>query len=185
MRAFLALLLSMMVSLAAGGTDEPPVSEPTILELRLEIEGRGDLVIRLRPDAAPRTVARIVELAKAGFYDGQRFFRVVRSPRPYLVQVGDPNSRTRPMDDPSLGTSGSGRLLPFERSPLPNVRGAVGLATLPGRPGTGDSQFYILLADSRFLDGSYTVFGMVTSGFEVLDSIQLGDRIARAKVVLR
>lgn len=151
--------------------------------LRVQIEGKGEVVIFMDAAKAPQAVARIRSLASDGFYDGQRFFRVVRQPRPFLVQVGDPNSRTKPMDDPSLGTYQSGTRVPFENSGLKNVRGAVGLARLAENRNSGDSQFYILLDDAPFLDGQYTVFGRVVSGMEVVDKIELGDKVRSVTVV--
>jgi cyclophilin family peptidyl-prolyl cis-trans isomerase len=76
-----------------------------------------------------------------------------------------------------MGSGGSGARVPYEDSGLPNDTGYVGLSTLPRDRDSGDSQFYILLGPSRFLDGQYTVFGRVTQGMDVVRSIQLGDRI--------
>lgn len=170
---------------ALGATPSPGAvqlqAQPGSL-LILDIEDRGTVVIQLELDRAPRTTAQIADLARDGFYDDQRFFRVAREPRPFLVQTGDPNSRTRPMNDPTLGENGSGTRIAYEDSGLPNERGAVGLATLPNDRNSGDSQFYILMSSARFLDGQYTVFGTVIEGMDVVDRIELGDRIVRASV---
>lgn len=151
-----------------------PQNRPT---MTLEVEGRGRIVIEMYPDKAPKTVAHIQGLVRRGFYDGQRFFRVITEPRPYLIQTGDPASRTQAMDSANMGSGGSGARVPYEDSGLPNDTGYVGLSTLPRDRDSGDSQFYILLGPSRFLDGQYTVFGRVTQGMDVVRSIQLGDRI--------
>jgi len=150
----------------------------------LEIEARGTLFIKLHTKEAPKTTAHIVELARKGFYDGQRFYRVVKQPRPYLVALGDPDSKdARNLDSPSIGQKGSGIRVPYEDSGYKNESGAVGLSTLPRDRNSGDSQFYILLAPSRFLDGSYTVFGRVVAGLDVLNKIERGDVVVRCMVL--
>jgi len=151
--------------------------------LRVVIEGRGEFIIRLRDDKAPQAAGRIQSLAKDGFYDGQRFFKVVKQPKPFLVQLGDPNSKTKAMDDPSLGTYQSGTRIPYENSGLKHERGSVGLARLSENRNSGDSQFYIMLDSAPFLDGQYTVFGSVVSGMDVVNRIELGDRVARVQAI--
>ena len=150
--------------------------------LVLEIEGKGRIVIKLHSAEAPRTTAHIAELASQRFYDGQRFFKVIRSPRPFLAQIGDPDSRTKEMNDPTLGTKGSGKRIPFEDSGFKHSVGSVGLARLPENRDSGDSQFYILLGQAGFLDGNYTVFGQVVQGMELLPKLELGDRVSTARV---
>ncbi len=161
---------------------KPVLSKPTELELKLSIEGRGEVVIRLLAQEAPKTVQHIVQLVKSGFYTDLRFHRVDKIPKPYLVQVGDPQSKSGNLDDPAMGTQGSGMTVPFEDSGRANVGGAVGLAHLVRDSDSGDSQFYILLGPSKFLDGHYTVFGEVVSGMAVVDHIQKGDRITSASI---
>lgn len=151
--------------------------------IRVSIEGKGDVIIRLAEDKAPQATARIRKLAADGFYDAQRFFKVVRQPKPFLVQCGDPNSRSKSMDDSSLGTYSSGVKVPYENSGLKHERGAVGLARLADNKNSGDSQFYIMLDSAPFLDGQYTVFGSVVSGMDVVNRIELGDKISRVSVV--
>jgi peptidylprolyl isomerase len=167
----LAILLLTASALAQDGA-----------RLRLEIEGKGAVVIRLYPDKAPKAVGQIVKLAKSGFYDGLRFHRADRTPRPYLVQVGDPQSRSGNLDAGDMGTHGTGARIPFEDTGLRNVAGAVGLARLGQDRDSGDSQFYVMLGSQGFLDGNYTVFGQVTDGMEVVRKIEKGDRIAKATV---
>lgn len=150
----------------------------------IDIENRGRVVIALHTQQAPRTTQRIIALARDDFYNGQTFYRVVREPKPFLIQTGDPASKTRPASDPSLGTGGSGTRIPYEDSGFPNVEGAVGLSTLPGDRDSGDSQFYILLSEARFLDGNYTVFGRVIEGMDVVRSVQLGDKVTSVTIVV-
>jgi len=155
----------------------------TVLELT--IENRGEVFIDLETRLAPLATARIITLARQGFYDGQRFFKVITSPRPYLVQTGDPLSKTLPMDDERLG-SGRSELskVPFEETHLPHSSGCVVLATVDGNRDSGDCQFYILLADySRLLQGTGTVFGRVVVGLETVEKIRLGDKILSAQIL--
>lgn len=153
------------------------------VKLVLDVAGKGKVEITLAPDKAPKTCEHLVQLAQSGFYSGQKFIKAVKSPKPFLVQFGDPNSRTKPMDDPELGKTGSGKQIPYEDSGLPNVRGAVGLSTLPKDRNSGDSIFYVSLAENRFLDGKYTVFGHVTKGIEVVDKVEVGDEVSSVTVV--
>lgn len=174
MRRLFALLLVFAFAVFAAAQNGP--------SLRLEIEGKGTVVIRLYPDKAPKAVTHIAKLAKDGFYDGLRFHRADRTPRPYLVQVGDPQSRSGNLDAADMGTHGTGVKIAYEDSGLPNVAGAVGLARLGQDRDSGGSQFYVLLAPQRFLDGNYTVFGQITEGMDVVKAIVKGDRIVKATV---
>jgi peptidyl-prolyl cis-trans isomerase B (cyclophilin B) len=181
-RLFLSLLLALGILSIASAQGYRPQSGETVL--RLQIEGRGDIYIRLFTKEAPKTTSHIINLARRGFYDGQRFHRVVRSPRPFLVQMGAPSSRTKGMDDPSLATEGSGTRIPYENSGVShNAEGIVSLAAQQGDRDSGDSQFFILLAPSTFLDGNYTSFGRVVQGLEILRQIEKGDRVVSATIL--
>lgn len=180
MRAlFLTLLLSFLT--AALGQDFSP--QPGETYLKLVVEGRGTIWIQLFTKEAPLTTKRIIELTQQGFYDGQRFFEVARKPRPYMARIGDPNSRTKPMDDKSLGSYSTGTKIPYENSGMKHVEGAVGLSRLPQDKDTGDCQFYIMLDKHGFLDGNYTVFGQVVSNLNLLKSLEVGDRVTTATIV--
>ena len=122
----------------------------------------GKVVIELRPDKAPKTVARMRELATSGFFDGLTIVRVAPGP---VVQAGDPKFD---------GTGGSGQTIKAEFNDLLHVRGAVGMAR-DEDPDSADSQFYICLAARPHLDGHYTVFGQVVSGMELIDKMEPGD----------
>ncbi|HVA16062.1 MAG TPA: peptidylprolyl isomerase [Stellaceae bacterium] len=122
---------------------------------------KGRVVIELRPDIAPNTVARIKELTRAGFYNGLAFHRVIDG---FMAQTGDPRGD---------GTGGSGKKLKAEFSSARFVRGTVGMARASD-PDSADSQFFICFAPAPFLDGKYTVFGQVTSGMEFVDAIKRG-----------
>jgi peptidyl-prolyl cis-trans isomerase B (cyclophilin B) len=151
--------------------------------MKVAVEGKGDIVIKLYTKEAPKACNHIMALIKQGFYDGQRFFRVTRSPRPYIAQAGDPASRNG-VDDPTIGSGGTGARIPYEDSGHSNVKYAVGLAAVLSKDrDSGDSQFYIVLGDgNKFLDGSYTVFGMVTSGQDVVDKLEKGDKITSVTI---
>jgi peptidylprolyl isomerase len=123
----------------------------------------GSVTIRLRPDLAPAHVARIVELSKEGFYDGVVFHRVIDG---FMAQGGDPT-----------GTGGGGSTkpnLPAEFSPAPHKRGVCSMART-NNPNSANSQFFICLADSNFLDNQYTVWGEVTGGMEHIDALPKGE----------
>jgi cyclophilin family peptidyl-prolyl cis-trans isomerase len=135
----------------------------------------GSVTIALRPDLAPNHVARIKELARDGFYDGVVFHRVIDG---FMAQTGDPTG---------TGTGGSGRKLKAEFSREAHVRGTCSMARAQS-PDSADSQFFICFAPARFLDGQYTVWGMVSQGMEAVDRIRRGepvenpDRIVSLKV---
>ena len=106
------------------------------LENTLYLETKdGRVVIEMRPDLAPKHVARIKELARQKFYDGITFHRVIDG---FMVQTGDPDGD---------GTGGSGQNLPPEFSSEKHVRGVVSMARAAS-PASADSQFFIMLGDS-------------------------------------
>jgi len=130
--------------------------------LIMELEG-GPVTIKLRPDLAPKHVARIKELAREGFYDGVVFHRVI--PR-FMAQGGDPTGS---------GMGGSDKPnLPAEFSREPHARGTASMARSQN-PGSANSQFCICNADAKFLDGQYTVWGEVTEGMEHVDALPVGE----------
>jgi peptidylprolyl isomerase len=123
---------------------------------------KGPVLIELRPDLAPGHVARIKELTRQGFYDGVKFHRVIDG---FMAQTGDPKGN---------GTGGSGRKLKAEFSQEKHVRGTVSMARAQD-PDSGDSQFFICLADAPHLNRQYTVWGKVIEGMENIDAIQKGE----------
>jgi peptidylprolyl isomerase len=129
--------------------------------LKLELD-TGPVTIRLRPDLAPGHVARISELANAGFYDGLSFHRVIPG---FMAQGGCPNG---------TGMGGSGKKLKAEFNTQPHVRGICSMARAQD-PNSGDSQFFIVFDDARFLDKQYTVWGEVVEGMENVDALPKGE----------
>jgi cyclophilin family peptidyl-prolyl cis-trans isomerase len=169
----LAVALVFLVLASLTGADAQGKS-PTLL---MTMEGGGQVTIELWPDVAPNHVKNFVDLAKQGFYDGQRVHRV--EPK-FVVQFGDPGSKTKPMNDPTMGTGGSGKKVKAEFNKRPFDRGVLGMARTDD-PDSASSQVYLMLGDAHFLNGQYTAFGKVTKGMEVVDKIKVGDRITSIK----
>ncbi|AKF11450.1 Peptidyl-prolyl cis-trans isomerase [Sandaracinus amylolyticus] len=172
-RAALELLAEAGVAPPDGEPAAPPrpLDAPSIAAApqgRVVLDtDRGEVVIELWTDRAPTTVARFVELVRAGFYDGLTFHRVVPA---FVVQGGDPRGD---------GYGGPGWSQRCEDHRATYDRGVVGMA-LAGRD-TGGSQFFITHSPQPHLDARYTAFGRVTSGMDAVDRIQPGDHIRRAR----
>ena len=130
---------------------------------------KGDITLTLDGTAAPLHVANLVKLARAGYYDGVKFHRVVAG---FVIQAGDPTG---------TGSGGPGYKINFETSPLKHVQGALGMART-NDPNSAGSQFYITLAPTPSLDGSYVVFGTTAAGTEVVESIREGDVITSVEI---
>ncbi len=159
---------------------------------------------------APVTAGNFADLVERGFYNGLTFHRVVREPQPFVVQGGDPKGdgtggftdsvtkkpRNVPLEiklidkDPTQKTTpiygqGWGQQSGKSNPPvaLSHKRGAIAMARSQ-MPNSASSQFYFALSDDiGFLDGDYAVFGYVTKGMEVVDTIKQGDKIESAKIV--
>ena len=130
----------------------------------------GRVVIRMLPDVAPKHVARIKELVRSGFYNGLTFHRVIDG---FMAQGGDPSGN---------GTGGSGKKIPAEfTKKYSHKRGAVSMARAQD-PNSADSQFFIVTADSTYLDGQYTIWGYVISGMEFVDNIKKGNSMQNGLV---
>ena len=125
----------------------------------------GNIVIQLFPDVAPGHVENFVKLAQDGFYDGSTFHRVIPG---FMIQGGDPNSKDE--DRSNDGQGGPGYTINAEFSDVPHKRGILSMARAQD-PNSAGSQFFIVVADSNFLDGQYTVFGEVIEGMDVADKI--------------
>lgn len=131
----------------------------------------GDVVIKLRPDLAPGHVARIVELAQEGFYDGVKFHRVIPG---FMAQGGCPNG---------TGMGGSDKPdLQAEFNNEPHVRGVCSMART-NYPHSANSQFFICFDDATFLDRQYTVWGQVIEGMEHVDALPKGEPPANPGVI--
>src|SRR3990167_1800565 len=143
-----------------ANTDHRSSSMSDTLTLSLST---GDVVIRLRPDLAPKHVERITSLAGEGFYDDVVFHRVIPG---FMAQGCDPTG---------TGMGGSELPdLPHEFSSEPHVRGVCSMARAQN-PNSANSQFFICFDDARFLDNQYTVWGEVIEGMENVDALPKGE----------
>jgi len=170
-----ALLATLAIGMAPADLARPQVE--------MNIGGRGQIVIELYPDKAPKTVEHFLTLVRTGFYNGVKFHRVESNPRPFIVMTGDPLTKTLPINDARVGTGGSGKKVPFEKNDLAFANGTLGLSRDNANPNSGDSQFFITLGAQPFLEGTYVAFGRVIRGLEVLRTIGVGDRIDSMRVV--
>jgi cyclophilin family peptidyl-prolyl cis-trans isomerase len=129
----------------------------------------GNIELEFYPQDAPKTVENFKQLANRGFYDGLIFHRIVPG---FVIQGGDPNTR-EVNNKNKWGTGGPGWNIRAEFNKNKHSRGAVSMARSQD-PHSAGSQFFIVLKDSNFLDGQYTVFGRVISGMEnVVDKIAI------------
>ena len=126
----------------------------------------GDIEVELYSDSAPKTVENFKDLAKKGFYDGLIFHRIVPG---FVIQGGDPYTRDT-TNRRRWGTGGPGWNIKAEFNKNTHTRGVLSMARSQD-PDSAGSQFFIVLKDSNFLDGQYTIFGKVKSGMEAVDKI--------------
>ena len=125
----------------------------------------GEIDLRFFPDVAPKHVKNFLDLAEKGFYNGSKFHRIIPG---FMVQGGDPNTISGAPG--TWGTGGSGKNVPAEFNSIHHARGIVSMARAQDND-SASSQFFIVVADSGFLDRQYSVFGQVTKGMEVADKI--------------
>lgn len=123
----------------------------------------GEMVIEFWVDVAPKTVENFKKLARQGFYDGTAFHRIVKN---FMIQGGDPLTRDAQAEG-RWGTGGPGYQIKAEFNDKSHVRGVISMARSQ-HPDSAGSQFFICLADARFLDRQYTAFGQLIRGDEVL-----------------
>lgn len=131
---------------------------------------KGIIKFELYQNKAPVTTKNFIELAQSGFYNGLTFHRVEPG---FVIQGGDPKGD---------GTGGSKKTIPLEIHPdLKHVKGAVAMART-NDPNSATSQFYITLSEVHQLDGNYAVFGKVTEGMNVVESIRVGDKMNKVTI---
>jgi len=169
------------------------------------------ITIEVDGENAPITAGNFVDLVRRGVYDGLVFHRVVKEPQPFVAQGGDPQGKDPDFPVQRLGTGSfvdpdtqQPRYIPLEIKPegasepvysktlkqariseppvLSHDRGAMAMARSQ-MPDSASAQFYFALADIKFLDGDYAVFGYVRDGMDVVDAIQQGDRIDSARII--
>ena len=163
---FLGLLLGCLLLASAPLRPAAALDPENTLVLQLK---DGQVLIELLPNVAPKHVAQVKTLTREGFYDGIVFHRVIDG---FMAQTGDPTG---------TGRGGSGQNLKAEFSGQQHLRGFVSMARAQD-PNSADSQFFIVLADSTFLDEQYTVWGQVIEGMEYVDMIKKGDANANGVV---
>jgi len=147
---------------APAMTPDQYINNPEYM-LDLDLSTGGRVVIQLYPNVAPNHVERVKQLARAGFYDGVKFHRVIDG---FMAQTGDPTA-----------TGQGGSQLPdikAEFNPSPHLRGTVSMARAESED-SANSQFFIMLQPRFALDRRYTAFGRVVSGMQYVDAIQKGE----------
>lgn len=142
--------------------DHVAANEPRVL-LRTSM---GDLIVRLFPDAAPKTVEQFLRLVEADAYSGTRFVRLEKE---FFVQLGSVHERDVPLSEQQAKWV---QRLPLEPSDKPHLRGSLSLARAANDPNSGETSFLIMLRDSPHLNGNYTVFGSVERGEHVLKAME-------------
>jgi peptidylprolyl isomerase len=166
-----SIALSFLLTLMMAPMTEPLAQAPADPENTLYLDLKdGRVVIEMRPDLAPKHVARIKQLVREGFYDGIVFHRVIGG---FMAQTGDPTG---------TGSHGSGENIDAEFSDEPHVRGTVSMARRGGDINSADSQFFIVYARARNLDGQYSVWGKVTEGMSFAAKIKRGDKMRNGSV---
>lgn len=166
--------------------DTGRVPNPTI---QFDLGPKGQFNVELFMDKAPRTAGHILMLVEKQFFNGLLFHRRVEG---FVLQGGDPDTKTWTREEvrskpgerggtEGLGESTYGQPIKFEENDLSHVKGTLGIALESPGDDSGDSQFFINLADNKRLDGKYVVFGKVTSGMDVVMKTVRGDQIYRVK----
>ena len=142
---------------------------------------KGTFTAELYPDEAPGTVENFEKLASSGFYDGIIFHRVIPD---FVVQGGDPITKEKGLNHPSVGTGGPGYHIRCETEGNPHRHEEGSLSMAHAGKDTGGSQFFIVLseANTRHLNGVHTVFGKVTEGMDVVRQIVAGDKMEKVTV---
>jgi cyclophilin family peptidyl-prolyl cis-trans isomerase len=136
---------------------------------------KGNIKVELYTEKAPITTKNFIGLIEEGFYDGILFHRVEPN---FVIQVGDPKTKTLKINDPRIGSGGSNKTIPLEVSPeLKHDDAGVLSMARTNNPNSATSQFFITLNATPFLDMQYAVFGRVVEGIEVVKSIKVGDKI--------
>jgi peptidyl-prolyl cis-trans isomerase B (cyclophilin B) len=160
------------IQMASGKWSQPPAMEidPEKKYKATISTARGDIVIELAPEHAPKTVNNFVFLARQGYYDGVIFHRVISN---FVIQGGDPTG---------TGRGGPGYTFEDETKGNPLKHGTGYLSMANAGPGTNGSQFFITHSPQPHLDGKHTVFGKVIEGQDVVDAIRQGDKMDKVTV---
>ena len=167
-RSVLSVALALCAVTSVVWAQAPDPNSTLVIELKT-----GKVLIKLRPDLAPKHVERAKLLAKQGFYNGLKFHRVIDG---FMAQTGDPQ-----------GTGAGGSTLPDLRAEFSREvykRGSIGAART-ANPDSANSQFFICYDGCRPLTGQYTIWGEVIEGMEHVDKIARGEPPPRPDVMLK
>ena len=171
MRLFKSIGIALLLVAALALPSQAVTLDP---ENTLYLETKhGRVVIKLRPDLAPKHVERIKKLTREKFYDGIVFHRVIDG---FMAQTGDP-----------LGNGTGGSKYPdveAEFNHMPFIRGTVGAARSQN-PNSANSQFFICFGDASFLNRQYTAWGEVVEGMELVDKIKRGEPPTNPDKIIR
>ncbi len=180
MKKILALILLVLSAGCAGSdtatndvgevTDTQGGTDTMANPIAVIVTNKGEFRFELYEKRAPTTAANFIGLGESGFYDGLTFHRYEPG---FVIQGGDPQG---------TGMGGSDKTIPLEIHPeLKHIEGAVAMARSQD-PNSASSQFYVTLAPAHPLDGSYAVFGQVTSGMDVVQSLRAGDKMEKVTI---
>ncbi len=166
MKKSISLILALLLTVCLCGCGKKTAAEPFqhVRHAEITVRDYGTIRLELDTDCAPVTTANFIKLAESGFYDGLTFHRIMDG---FMIQGGDPLGN---------GTGGSEEKIKGEfkkngvNNPISHVKGVISMAR-SSDPNSASSQFFITVADSTFLDGSYAAFGRVTEGMEVAEQI--------------
>ncbi len=164
--SILAMLLLSSALFAAEEKKEDTSPVSTGNEVAVITTSEGDMVVEFWTDAAPNTIENFKKLARAGFYNGTIFHRIVKA---FMIQGGDPNSKD-PSKENRYGEGGPGYKIKAEFNDHSHERGVISMAREPD-PDSAGSQFFICLAPVPRLDHQYTTFGKLIKGDDVLAKI--------------
>lgn len=148
-----------------ANTEETDMKNPIVT---ITMDDDSVIKIELYPDKAPNTVANFVTLAQSGFYDGLIFHRTGPT---FMIQGGDPKGNGT--GGPGYSIAGEFASNDFAENDISHKRGVISMARSTS-PDSAGSQFFIIVAESTFLDGEYAAFGEVIEGMEAVDSIASG-----------
>jgi peptidyl-prolyl cis-trans isomerase B (cyclophilin B) len=166
--------LCTLVGLAIGAAEirgeekkeTTPMNDTNKKEVAVIKTSEGEMVAEFWSDVAPNTVENFKKLAKAGFYDGTAFHRIVKG---FMIQGGDPLTKDL-KNEARFGTGDPGYKIKAEFNKKSHVRGVLSMAR-SSDPDSAGSQFFICLGDVSRLDGQYTTFGKLIKGDDVLGKI--------------
>lgn len=164
---FLSIIMAFSPALSQAGAGKlTPREVKKLSKVTATIETKfGKMEVRFFPEKAPNHVKNFIKLAKEGFYDGTIFHRVIPG---FMIQGGDPN--TKGENTATYGMGGPGHSVDAEFNDTPHQKGILSMAR-SNDPNSAGSQFFVVVGDASFLDNQYTVFGELTSGLEVAETI--------------